>query len=132
MKKFEKVLQEYTTNSNVTINPETLQNRLYPLLKSIQNTPEGQALGVVAKATEQSSLQSNPIKNFLDEIQKNPQVIQSLKPEEKEMIQKILFPEQPPANKESQTGGQNPSLDAVQKQQSPVTSSNSAANKVMR
>jgi hypothetical protein len=132
MSKFEKILKEYTAPSSIAINPDSLKKRVESLLKPVQGTPEGEALRTVSGAVDDGSSNDSQFwPNIINQLQKNPKLLSTMTPEQQEFLKPFFQNSENNSNAKGQTNGQNPSLDSVQKQQSPTTSS-SPANKAMR
>jgi hypothetical protein len=114
MNKFQSIYENAI--NNVTVNPAQMKEdlkRLGTLPPTTKNAVQG-----VAGALDTE----NPIDRLLTAVQKDPSIIQKLTPEQKDALNKILNPENTNTTTQQnkgQTGGQNPTLDQVQKQQSP-------------
>jgi hypothetical protein len=116
MNKFQNIY-ENALNS-VTINPDQLKKEIDSRLGSLPPNTKN-ALDGVAGALE---TKKNPVDELLTAVQKDPTIIQKLTPVQKEALNKILNPNNTNTTTQQnkgQTGGQNPTLDQVQKQQSP-------------
>ncbi len=113
MNKFQTVYENAV--NNVTVNPEQLKRDIASKLGTLPDATKA-AVGGVAGALDTE----NPFDRLLAAVAKDPSLMQKLKPEQKEALNKILNPENTTTQQnKGQTGGQNPTLDQVQKQQSP-------------
>jgi hypothetical protein len=117
MSKFQTVYENAI--NNVTVNPEQLKRDISSKLSTLSPASKA-AIGGVAGALDTE----NPFDRLLTAVQKDPNIMQKLTPQQKEALNKILNPENTDTTTQQnkgQTNGQNPTLDMVQKQQAPTS-----------
>lgn len=115
MSKFKKIYE--AAMSTVTVNPQLMKDQIGSKLGSLPDETKKALAGVAGSLDTK-----NPVDELLTAVQKDPSIIQKLTPDQKEALNKILNPENTNTTTQQnkgQTGGQNPTLDQVQKQQSP-------------
>jgi len=115
MSKFKKIYE--AVMSTVMVNPQTMKDQINARIGTLPADTKN-ALAGVAGALDSN----NPVDELLTAVQKDPTIIQKLTPEQKEALNKMLNPvntNTTTQQNKGQTSGQNPTLDQVQKQQSP-------------
>lgn len=115
MNKFQKIYEN--AMNTVTVNPQLMKAQINSKLGTLPDDTK-KTLANVTDALDTE----NPIDRLITAVQKDPSIIQKLTPEQKDALNKILNPENTNTTTQQnkgQTSGQNPTLDQVQKQQSP-------------